>query len=78
MINEARRAEALKFIRRHLDEHGYPPSRREIAEHLGIATTTVQWYIDALEKQGLVKRAPGIGRGVWITEAAMKHPEVTA
>lgn len=64
---------ALPFISNYVREHGYPPSREEIAEHLGLAGRgAAQPIIERLRDRGLIKVNPGIPRGISITEAGAK------
>ena len=45
------------FIKSYSDEHGYPPSVREIGAAVGLAApSTVHMHLKALESQGLIKR----------------------
>ena len=45
------------FIRAYSDEHGYPPSVREIGSAVGLASpSTVHMHLKALEEHGLIKR----------------------
>lgn len=45
-------------------ERGYPPTIREIGDRLGIAYSTVMYWIRHLENEGVVLRDPGIARSV--------------
>src|ERR1043165_9901154 len=46
-------------------ENKYPPSIREIGEKTGITSTSVvNYYLDQLEKKGLIERDRKISRGV--------------
>ncbi|MGZ9225016.1 MAG: transcriptional repressor LexA, partial [Anaerolineales bacterium] len=46
-------------------ENKYPPSIREIGEKTGISSTSVvNYYLDQLEKKGLIERDRKISRGV--------------
>ncbi|MDO4428881.1 MAG: transcriptional repressor LexA [Atopobiaceae bacterium] len=46
-----------EFIRSYSDEHGYPPSVREIGSAVGLASpSTVHMHLKVLEEQGLIKR----------------------
>jgi repressor LexA len=55
----------LAFIREFQREHGHPPSIREIGEKTGISSTSVvNYYLDQLEKRGLIERDRKISRGV--------------
>ncbi len=45
------------FIKSYSDEHGYPPSVREIGAAVGLASpSTVHMHLKVLEEQGLIKR----------------------
>src|SRR5450759_3551093 len=47
----------LEWIEQHLEKQGTMPSRREIAEGLGLSSpATIQQHIEALEKKGFLKR----------------------
>lgn len=71
-----RHDEALAFIRRFISLSGYPPSRREIADSLGMSVSTVQILIQSLIDEGLITVSPRVSRGVVITGSNMKHQEV--
>jgi DNA-binding Lrp family transcriptional regulator len=53
----------LAFLQEYQSENKYPPSIREIGESTGITSTSVvNYYLDQLEKKGLIERerkAPG-------------------
>jgi len=52
-----RQQQVLDFIRTHLEEHGYPPTLREIAAHLGVSGTLgVSKHLEALERKGQLQR----------------------
>src|ERR1035437_672978 len=49
--------QVLEWIEKHLEKQGTMPSRREIAEGLGLSSpATIQQHIEALEKKGFLKR----------------------
>ena len=52
------------FIRAYIDEHGYPPSLREIGAHCYIGRSTVLLYLDRLEARGRISRDPGKARSI--------------
>lgn len=52
-----RQLEIYDFIRSYTDEHGYPPSVREIGSAVGLASpSTVHMHLKALEERGLIRR----------------------
>jgi repressor LexA len=52
-----RQKEILDFIQRRIEEQGYPPTIREIGEHMGIRSTNgVNDHLKALERKGFLKR----------------------
>lgn len=54
-----RQERILEVIRDFTDEHGYPPSVREIGERVGLSSSsTVQSHLKSLEKRGLIHRDP--------------------
>jgi repressor LexA len=59
----SRQAEVLAFIR--ANSHLYGPSIREIARHIGVNNVTgVVGHLKALERKGLIRRRPGVTRGI--------------
>ena len=57
--SEENQRRILDFIRREIEEKGYPPSVREICAAVGLKTTsTVHAHLNQLEKQGLIRRDP--------------------
>jgi repressor LexA len=44
------------YLTRYIDEHGYPPSIREIAAEYYIGTTTASKHLSILEAQGRIAR----------------------
>jgi repressor LexA len=54
-----RQQEIWKFLTDYVDEHGYPPTVREIGEAVGLASpSTVHAHLANLERVGLIKRDP--------------------
>lgn len=66
-----RQLDTLRFIVGYSDLEGYPPSIREIARGLGIASTNgVKEFLDALRKKGaILRRPPGMARAIVVTPA---------
>ncbi len=55
----ARQRQILDVIHAHLDEHGYPPSVREIGAAVGLTSpSSVHAQLHALEEKGYLKRDP--------------------
>ncbi len=55
----------LDFLGEYQRENKYPPSIREIGVKTGISSTSVvNYYLDQLEKRGLIERDRKISRGV--------------
>lgn len=60
----------LDFVERFQQKNGYPPTFREIGATVGISSTSVvSYHLKILEAKGLLERAPGISRGLRLTEA---------
>src|SRR5512145_3378467 len=60
-----RHQKILDFLQVYQRENRYPPSIREIGEKTGISSTSVvNYYLDQLEKRGLIERDRKISRGV--------------
>lgn len=57
--------EVLAFIRRFMDERGWPPTRGEIAEGLGLKNRQgIDQHLRALELKGAIELTPGVSRGI--------------
>ena len=55
----ARQQEIWNYLVEYVDRHGYPPTVREIGEHVGLASpSTVHAHLANLERAGLLKRDP--------------------
>src|SRR3954469_19192889 len=60
-----RQRQMLVFIRDFVEEHGYPPSIRDIGAAVGISSTSVVDYnLRVLEREGLLRRTGGVSRGL--------------
>ncbi|HET9539902.1 MAG TPA: transcriptional repressor LexA [Candidatus Limnocylindria bacterium] len=72
-----RKQKILEHIARTVAERGYPPSVREIADAVGLASTSaVHHHLIALEREGLLERGPNSSRAVRLTpqgEAELDH-----
>ena len=60
-----RQTRILAYIHDYLDEHGYPPTIREIGRRVGISSTSVvNYHLNKLKDQGLVERDGRVSRGL--------------
>ncbi|WP_417228793.1 transcriptional repressor LexA [Thermophilibacter sp.] len=63
-----RQVAIYQFIRSYTDEHGYPPSVREIGSAVGLASpSTVHMHLKVLEEHGLIKRDSKKPRTIEVT-----------
>jgi repressor LexA len=61
----ARQQEIHQFLMAYVDEHGYPPTVREIGDAVGLASpSTVHAHLANLERVGLIRRDPTKPRAV--------------
>ncbi len=62
-----RQGQILDFIREHLSDTGYPPTRSEIARHMGFrSANSAEEHLRALARKGAIEMAPGASRGIRI------------
>jgi repressor LexA len=55
----------LAFIESYIEERGYPPSYREIAKGVGLASTgSVSDQLNRLVSEGRLSLTPGVARGM--------------
>jgi repressor LexA len=58
-----RQVTILQYIRESVQRRGYPPSLREIAQAVGLASqSTVSYHLSALVQKGYLSRGPGLPR----------------
>ena len=61
----SRQQEIWQFLATYVDEHGYPPTVREIGDAVGLASpSTVHAHLANLERAGLLKRDPTKPRAI--------------
>jgi repressor LexA len=66
-----RQQNILQFTRGYMDEHGRPPTIREIGKAVGInSTSVVNYNLGKLEEKGFLDRDPDVSRGLRLTEKA--------
>jgi repressor LexA len=62
-----RQRQVLDFVASYLDEHGCPPTLREISNHIGTkGTATAIVHLEALERKGYLNRREGSSRNISI------------
>lgn len=72
-----RQAEILGFIKRCLEDNGFPPTRAEIAQELGFKSpNAAEEHLKALARKGAIEMTPGASRGIRIP--ASKHAPMKA
>lgn len=66
----SRQTQLIEFIADHLQENGYPPSIREMAQHMNIRSTNgVNDHLKALERKGYLTRKAGLkSRAIALTK----------
>jgi repressor LexA len=63
-----RQRDVLSILEEYLQQHGYPPSIREIANRLGLTgTVSVVQHLNALERKGYIRRSKASSRGITLT-----------
>lgn len=75
-----RQRDVLDFIREHVDEHGYPPSVREITTAVGLrSVASTHHVINTLVNLGALERAEGQPRALRVvtepSEAGLRAAE---
>jgi len=66
----------LKFIKRELENKGYPPSVREICDAVNLRSpSTVHGHLDRLEKKGLIRRDPTKPRAIELLDSDKHMPK---
>ena len=74
-----RQEQTLDFIRSSIESRGYPPTLREIGEHMGIRSTNgVNDHLRALERKGYLRREDMKSRALKLVENAGPAPTRSA
>lgn len=62
------------FILSFTEEHGYPPSVREIGEHVGLKSpSTVHFHLKSLRAAGLITQAEGKTRAISVADGSLSR-----
>jgi repressor LexA len=73
-LSERQRA-ILKFIQSWADEHGYPPTIREIGKAVKInSTSVVNYNLNKLVKEGFISRSKDVSRGIRVNGPLQELP----
>ena len=60
-----RQTDILEFIQSHIAEHGYPPTRADIARAFGFRSpNAAEEHLRALARKGAIEMTPGRSRGI--------------
>ena len=60
-----RQKKILEVLERFQNQHGYPPSIREIGQRADISSTSVvNYYLNQLEETGYIERDGRVSRGI--------------
>ena len=66
----------LKFIEKHINANGYPPSVREIGKAVDLrSTATVHAYLSALELKGYIKKENQKGRTLKLLKGGLDNSD---
>ncbi|MGM9607054.1 MAG: transcriptional repressor LexA [Oscillospiraceae bacterium] len=73
----AKQQQIYDYIVSFTDEHGYPPSVREIGEYVGLKSpSTVHFHLKGLQSAGLITQAAGKTRAISISGDLPKKDKV--
>jgi SOS-response transcriptional repressor LexA len=65
-----RMAQMLEFILRHVEERGFAPTIRGMAQGIGVSATRAAQLVDKLVAEGIVRHVPGMARTLTVDRAA--------
>jgi repressor LexA len=72
-----RQRQILDYLRREHRRTGIMPTTREIQQYFGFSSQTAAMsHLRALERKGVIRRAPGKARAVQVLEPRKPRPEV--
>jgi repressor LexA len=67
-----RQQKIYQFIVRYQEEHGYSPSRNEIAAYMNLHPSTVREHLATMERKGFITRNERIPRSITVTGQVTK------
>lgn len=69
----------MRIINMYLTENGYPPSIRELADEMGVkSTSTIFYYLGKLEERGRIKRNINKNRAIEVVQDYSKKDNKTS
>ena len=75
----AKQQQIYDYILSFTNQHGYPPSVREIGAAVGLKSpSTVHFHMKGLEANGMIVKAEGKTRAITLSSAAPAEPEIPA
>lgn len=67
----------LLFLEEFIQQHGFPPTVREIAQQLGMAGPhSAKRFLDMLQEKGFIRRLPKSSRAIEIVHSTTPHSPV--
>jgi repressor LexA len=74
-----RHMKILKFLQSFQDEYGYPPTIRQIGEHIGVnSTSQVTYYLKQLETKNLIERDEHTSRSIRVLKNVVQRAKQVA
>lgn len=68
-----RQQRIVQYVRQYTEEHGYPPSIREIGQAVGISSTSVVDYnLSQLVQKGIIRRDREVSRGIGLVGESLR------
>lgn len=70
-----RQQQVLEYIKKTVEDRGYPPSVREIGEAVGLSSpSSVHAQLNSLVEAGMIKKDPSKPRAIMITDDRGRQP----
>lgn len=70
----AKQQQIYEFIQTFSEQHGYPPSVREIGDHLGLKSpSTVHFHLKGLRSAGFIQQTEGKTRSITVSSDALSR-----
>ena len=72
MKSNTKKMDVLNFIVQYQKENGYPPTVREMCKELNVSSTsTIAYYINILENEGLIKKGANKNRALEVQNSSV-------